>query len=318
LIVTRQQSSISRSLPTGERSTAVAALVLSSPKQTGILEVNNTGTISPEGFTEVMTMPINRPAAVAGLFYPDHPALLSQQVSDLLRQVPDTAGARAPRALVVPHAGYRFSGAIAARAYARLRPWREHYQRVLLLGPCHGVPFEGLALSSAEHFSTPLGDVPLDRAACEQLRELPGVRVFAAAHAGEHSLEVQLPFLQSLLGDFTLVPLAVGAASPAQVAAVIDHFWEDSRTLMVISTDLSHFLDQTSAEALDVRTRGAVERLAIDDIGYEQACGRNPLRGLLAVLKEHGTGIETLAMGTSAQASGDYSRVVGYGAWVVQ
>lgn len=263
-------------------------------------------------------MAINRPAAVAGLFYPDRPAVLNEQIDHLLRQHPIAGETHAPHALVVPHAGYRYSGGIAARAYARLMPWHNHYRRVLLLGPCHGLPFEGLALSSARAFSTPLGDVPLDQAACNDLLSLDGVRVLDAAHEREHSLEVQLPFLQSVLEDFSLIPLAVGAAPPEQVAAVINHFWEDPRTLIVISTDLSHFLDQENATALDGRTRDAIERLAFRDIGYEQACGRNPLRGLLAVLKEHGLGIETLAMGTSAGASGDYSRVVGYGAWVVQ
>lgn len=260
----------------------------------------------------------HRPAAVAGLFYPDKPAALNQEVRTLLEKARTPAAGHAPHALVVPHAGYRFSGGIAAQAYARLAPWRDQYRRVLLLGPCHGVPFNGLALSGATHFSTPLGEVPLDRQACDDLLNLPDIQVMDAAHAREHSLEVQLPFLQTLLDDFTLIPLAVGAATPRQVAAVIDRVWGDPHTLIVISTDLSHFLDQDSALELDGQTRRAIETLAVGDIGYEQACGRNPLRGLLAVLKEHGLGIETLAMGTSADASGDPSRVVGYGAWVVQ
>lgn len=263
-------------------------------------------------------MMTRRPAAVAGLFYPDDPAALNRQIDELMDGASAAPGARPPRALVVPHAGYPYSGPVAAEAYARIAPFRDQYKRVLLLGPSHRVPFRGMALSSADSFTTPLGDIPLDEASREQLLSMDGVQEMDAAHAMEHSLEVQLPFLQRLLGDFRLIPLSVGDAPVARIAAVIDHFWNDPETLVVISTDLSHFLPLEQARAMDERTRRAIEHRDYRAIGDDQACGRYPLRALLSVLQRRGREIETLAMGTSADTTGDASRVVGYGAWVVQ
>jgi AmmeMemoRadiSam system protein B len=262
-------------------------------------------------------MTILRPPAVAGLFYPDEAEKLSRQVARLVAEAGPAPG-DAPRALVVPHAGYIYSGAVAARAYARIREHAAQYHRVLLLGPSHRVPVHGLALPDADAFCTPLGNIPLDGEAMTRLRDLPQICINDDAHALEHSLEVQLPFLQTLLGTFTLVPLAVGRATATEVAQVIEPFWNDPHTLVVISTDLSHFLDLETARALDQRTREAIEALRPEAIGHDQACGRIPLSGLLEVLRQHGRGIETLAMDSSATASGDSSRVVGYGSWVVQ
>lgn len=263
-------------------------------------------------------MTTRRPAAVAGLFYPDEPAALDRQINELMDNAEPARDERPPRALVVPHAGYPYSGPVAAQAYAHIEPWRDQYQRVLLLGPSHRVPLRGMALSNADEFTTPLGDVPIDTDECEALLEYSGVHGMDAAHAMEHSLEVQLPFLQRLIGDFRLIPLAVGDAPPGEVARVIERYWDDPATLVVISTDLSHFLTLEQARALDDRTRQAIEQRDHRAIGDDQACGRYPLRGLLKVLKEQDAGIETLAMGTSADATGDSSRVVGYGAWLVQ
>lgn len=263
-------------------------------------------------------MTTRRPAAVAGLFYPDEPAALNRQIDTLMNTAEPASEDHPPRALVVPHAGYPYSGPVAARAYAHIAPWRDHYRRVLLLGPSHRVPFRGMALSSADRFSTPLGDIPLDKDEQEALLQCKGVEEMDAPHAMEHSLEVQLPFLQRLLGDFRLIPLSVGDAPVEQVAAIIERYWSDPETLVVISTDLSHFLTLEQARALDDRTREAIERRDYKAIGDDQACGRYPLRGLLKVLDQHDAGIDTLAMGTSADTTGDASRVVGYGAWLVQ
>ena len=263
-------------------------------------------------------MMTRRPAAVAGLFYPDDPAALNRQIDELMDGASAAPQARPPRALVVPHAGYPYSGPVAAEAYARIAPFRDQYKRVLLLGPSHRVPFRGMALSSADRFTTPLGDVAVDEASRDQLLSMEGIEEMDAAHAMEHSLEVQLPFLQRLLDDFRLIPLSVGDAPLAQIVAVIEHFWDDPETLVVISTDLSHFLTLEQAEAIDDRTRQAIEQRDYRAIGDNQACGRYPLRGLLSVLERRGLAIETLAMGTSADTTGDASRVVGYGAWVVQ
>lgn len=261
-------------------------------------------------------MSTRRPA-VAGMFYPGEPAALNEQIDALMEHTRAVDEASPPGALVVPHAGYPYSGPVAAEAYAHIAPFREQYERVLLLGPSHRVPLRGMALSSDDAFTTPLGDVALDARECEALRDYEGVQEMNTAHAMEHSLEVQLPFLQRLLGDFRLIPLSVGDVPVQQVAAVIERYWKDPATLVVISTDLSHFLTLEQAQALDDRTRAAIEARDYKAIGDDQACGRYPLRGLLKVLEDHNTGIETLAMGTSADTTGDASRVVGYGAWLV-
>ena len=255
---------------------------------------------------------------MAGLFYPGEAASLRGEVRSLLQQEQAPTAPAPPRALVVPHAGYPYSGALAARAYARIAPFREQYQRVLLLGPSHRVPFRGLAVSSADFFRTPLGRIPVDDTGRQELAALAGVQLRDDAHAMEHSLEVQLPFLQELLGEFRLLPVVVGDADARQVAPVIEAFWDDPATLVVISTDLSHFLDYDSARRLDERTCSAVERFDHEAIEQEQACGRNPLRGLLAVARDRQAEIATLGLCNSGDVTGDHSRVVGYGAWLLQ
>ena len=258
-----------------------------------------------------------RQPAVAGTFYPGLSAQLSADVAGFLAAAEKElkAGAPVPKAIVAPHAGYVYSGATAARAYARLKPAAATITRVILLGPCHRVALNGLALSSAEVFSTPLGDIPLDREAARAIADLPQVQVFDATHAEEHSLEVQLPFLQAVLDDFKLLPLVVGEASAEAVAEVLDRLWGGPETLIVISSDLSHFLDYDSARALDARTSLAIENLTPEAIGNDQACGRNPLKGLLALAKRRGLRVETLGLCNSGDTAGTKDRVVGYGAW---
>lgn len=260
----------------------------------------------------------SRPAAVAGLFYPDDPATLHRDVRRLLdaARPADAAPSNAvPKALVVPHAGYVYSGAPAAVAYARLAPARDRIRRVVLLGPAHRVPVRGLAAPTVDAFETPLGPVPLERATLDALAALPQVTLDDRAHAEEHSLEVQLPFLQEVLGEFTLLPFAVGAASAEEVAEVLARLWGGDETLILISSDLSHFHDDATARRLDAATTAAIEDLAPERLGRESACGRVPLSGLLLLARERGLKATTLALSNSSDTVGPPDRVVGYGAY---
>lgn len=259
-------------------------------------------------------MPQTREPAVAGMFYPDDPVLLQRQLDDLLDR--DITPGPAPKALIVPHAGYIYSGPIAASAYLQLLPTREQIQRVVLLGPSHRVGFEGLAATSARYFSTPLGLVRIDQSAMDDILLLPQVRVYDAAHQEEHSLEVQLPFLQMILKkDFGLVPLVVGDASASAVAEVLEILWGGPETLLLISSDLSHYLDYTAAQRIDKATSTAIEQLNPQAIDYQQACGRNPVSGLLLAARHHGLHATTLDLRNSGDTAGARDRVVGYGAY---
>lgn len=256
-----------------------------------------------------------RSAAVAGTFYPGATHALRQEVEALLQAVPHLESER-PKALIVPHAGYIYSGPIAASAYARLAHWAGTIRRVVLLGPVHRVWTPGLALPEASVFTTPLGPVAIDTEAVAQLADLPQVSVHAAAHAQEHSLEVQLPFLQTLLHNFKLVPLAVGGATPEQVAEVIERLWGGEETLIVISTDLSHYLPYGDAQRVDQSTARAIEENRTDLVG-EQACGAHALNGFLLAAQRRGLQPQLLDLRNSGDTAGDKQRVVGYGAFVL-
>ncbi|HNM63987.1 MAG TPA: AmmeMemoRadiSam system protein B [Accumulibacter sp.] len=254
-----------------------------------------------------------RPPAVAGTFYPAPASVLARDLRRLLAHAPATPTAPA-KAIIAPHAGYVYSGPVAATAYAPLVTRRETIRRVVLLGPTHRVPVNGLALPAASAFATPLGEVPLDQASCEDILQLPQVVVSDAAHAYEHSLEVQLPFLQSVLADFSLVPLAVGRASAEQVAEVLERLWGGDETLIVISSDLSHYLPYTTACALDQRTAHHI--LALDvHLDHQQACGATPINGLLLAARRHGLQAQLVDLRNSGDTAGDKARVVGYGAF---
>jgi len=259
-------------------------------------------------------MTLIREAAVAGQFYPGNSRELSTTIRVLLAEVPIQAGPP-PKALIVPHAGYIYSGPVAAAAYARLGAHRQQYTRVILLGPCHRVPLKGMALSGADVFRTPLGDVPIDKEAIALL-DMPAVKVVDAAHEFEHSLEVHLPFLQSVLGAFSLVPLVVGDVAPDIVARVIDALWGGPETLLVISSDLSHYLHYDDARATDGTTCQWIENLQEQRIDHNRACGATPIRGLLIATKRRGMTVTTLDLRNSGDTAGDKSRVVGYGAWI--
>lgn len=255
-----------------------------------------------------------RVPAVAGLFYPGEAGALRAQLAQLLAENP--APGALPKALIAPHAGYVYSGPIAARAYRRLAPHAAIIRRVVLLGPAHRVALHGLALPAADVFRTPLGDIELDADAIALLTGLPQVTRSAAAHEQEHSLEVHLPFLQTLLENFTLVPLVVGRAQTNEIAAVLAAVWGDEETLIVISSDLSHYHDYASAQRLDADTARRIETCQFP-IPDEQACGAYPINGLLSVAQTQHLRVERLDLRNSGDTAGDKRRVVGYGAWAL-
>ncbi len=255
-----------------------------------------------------------RPPAVAGQFYPSNPRELARLVDGFLAAgAPlDAAGSQAvPKALVVPHAGYVYSGPIAGLAYATLAPAAQRIKRVVLLGPCHRVPVRGLALPGCGAMATPLGEVAVDAAAASGLDH---VVTRPDVHAEEHSIEVQLPFLQRALGEFSVVPLAVGDASAAEVAGVLEALWGGEETLIVISSDLSHYHRYDEARAIDEATIAAVLGLRAP-LGHDRACGATPLNGLLAVAPAHRLTPVLLGACNSGDTAGDRGRVVGYAAF---
>lgn len=258
-------------------------------------------------------MTVHRPAAVAGMFYPADPATLAADVDRLLAEATGPAPKAIPKAIIAPHAGYVFSGPTAAAVYARLRPARGVVRRVVLIGPAHRVPFHGLALSGADVLDTPLGPMAVDKS----IGPLPHTTVLDAAHAQEHSLEVHLPFLKTVLGDVTVVPLLAGDCTPNEVAEVLDALWGGPETLVVISSDLSHFLDYDTCKRVDAGTVAAIEHLDPGPITFDHACGRLPIAGLLTLAKRRGLRIETVDVRSSGDASGTRDRVVGYGAWAL-
>ncbi|MCP4299448.1 MAG: AmmeMemoRadiSam system protein B [Gammaproteobacteria bacterium] len=255
-----------------------------------------------------------RKPAVAGQFYSGSAGELSATVATLLKEAQDK-DTPAPKALIVPHAGYIYSGPVAANAYARLQPFRDRYQRVILLGPSHRTPVRGLALSSADVYRTPMGDVPLDQSAIAGL-DIPGMQVFDESHQSEHSLEVHLPFLQAVLGDFSVVPIVVGDAAPELVSQVLDALWGGPETLIVVSSDLSHYLNYDDARAIDAVTCQAIEDLDAGWINHDMACGATPVAGLLIAAKRRGMKVITLDLRNSGDTAGDRDYVVGYGAWM--
>ncbi|MFT3930925.1 MAG: AmmeMemoRadiSam system protein B [Spongiibacteraceae bacterium] len=252
-----------------------------------------------------------RAAVVAGTFYPGQPEQLAANVSELLAAVDASELVARPKALIVPHAGYIYSGPTAAAAYASLADNAEQIRRVILLGPVHRIPVRGLALPDVEAFATPLGTIELDRAAISNISSMPQVVVSTAAHRFEHSLEVQLPFLQTVLDDFKLVPIAVGDASAEQVAEVIEKLWGGPETLIVVSSDLSHFHSYRSATQIDQQTVASILDLRSLN-SHEQACGATPINGLLQVARRHGLKPELIDLCNSGDTAGDKERVVGY------
>jgi len=255
-----------------------------------------------------------RPPAVAGAFYPGEAGELSAMIDDMLAGAASGGFHGMPKALIAPHAGYIYSGPVAASAYALLARHAMPIQRVVLLGPVHRVPVHGLALPDNDAFATPLGTIPLDTDAMQRLADLPQITVSASAHALEHSLEVHLPFLQKVLGDFRLLPLAVGDAEPEEVAEVLEQLWGSGETLIVISSDLSHYLPYDEARRVDAITAQCIAELALP-VRHEQACGATPLNGLLYCARQRQLTPHLLDLRNSGDTAGDRQQVVGYGAF---
>ncbi len=263
---------------------------------------------------------ITQPPAVAGQFYPADRITLTQEVDALLSKAQQALPNRAPtrpKALIVPHAGYVYSGAGAAAAYVRLLPYAAEIKRIVLFGPAHQWPFRGLATASADQFMTPLGTIPIDQALRDMLTTDGPVQLLDQAFTGEHSLEVQLPFLQRVLGKFNLLPVVVGDAAPEAVLSVMEQAWGGDETLIVVSSDLSHFHDYATAEYLDHQTTSQIKALNPGGIEYEDACGRIPVKGLLLAAKHFDLQVETVAQYNSGDVGANRQRVVGYGAYVL-
>jgi AmmeMemoRadiSam system protein B len=262
-----------------------------------------------------------RPAAVAGLFYPDDPTVLRKEVASALEEArrsrPDDGGFAHPKAVIAPHAGYVYSGPVAASAYARVGARAEPIRRVVLAGPAHWVPLDAVALSGADAFASPLGNVTVD----DELRSLalsqPQVVVADEAHAREHSLEVHLPFLRVALGEVTVLPMLVGQVAAETAAHVLDALFGGPETLMVVSTDLSHYRDYETASALDQATAAAVVACQPAGVGLTRACGVFALRGLLESARRHDLSVELVDLRNSGDTAGPRDQVVGYGSFVL-
>ena len=255
-----------------------------------------------------------RPAAIAGMFYPGEPDVLARNVDALLAAATPAATIAVPKAIIAPHAGYIYSGPIAASIYALIAPARARIKRVVVLGPTHRVAVHGIALPGVNAFATPLGNIAIDAGAVKQLMALPYVGVSAEAHRQEHSLEVHLPFLQKVINEFTLVPLAGGRATAQQVASVIDMLWGGEETLIVISSDMSHYLPYAEAQATDNATAEAILALRTD-LNHHQACGATPVIGLNLLAQQRGLKAQLIDLRNSGDTAGDKARVVGYGSF---
>jgi MEMO1 family protein len=256
-----------------------------------------------------------RPPAVAGQFYPADPNRLRAQVQHLLADARSRPGVTA-KALIAPHAGYAYSGSIAAAAFVLLRTNARVIERVVLIGPAHYVSFRGIAVPTAERYNTPLGDVTVDREMVDRIARVPFVLRSDAPHAPEHALEVELPFLQIILPSFKIVPLVVGDAAPHEVAAALHETWGDDETLIVISSDLSHYLGYETARRTDAATAAAIERGDWSALGPNHACGYLPAAALLIESKRCGLQAQRLALCNSGDTAGPRDQVVGYGAWM--
>jgi len=256
-----------------------------------------------------------RPAAVAGLFYPRDPVRLQTEVLELLGAVSPPSKVL-PKALIAPHAGYVYSGRVAGAAFAKLRPTVQMIKRIVLIGPAHYVHLVGMAAPTVNAFETPLGQLPVDTETCTQLDRFEFVTKTDAPHGPEHSLEVELPFLQTVLSSFQVVPLVVGDAAPQQVAQLLRQLWGGSETLIIVSSDLSHYHSYETAQLLDLSTAEAIEQGEWASLGSSRACGWVAVAGLLIETRRRGLGAYRLALCNSGDTAGSRDRVVGYGAWI--
>ncbi len=258
-------------------------------------------------------MPKVRPCALAGSFYPSSPEVLEATIRDLLSKVKGPFSKKSPKAFIVPHAGYIYSGPIAATAYAAMAKDASQIRKVVMLGPAHREYVEGLALPDADWLDTPLGPVEVDEEARTQISDLPQVKVSGIAHSEEHSLEVQLPFLKEILREFKILPLLVGKASPEDIDLVLQRVWNGNETLILVSSDLSHYLPYEKAFRLDRESAQAVLRLEF--LKQNQACGASPINGFLKTARRYALEPHLLDLRNSGDTAGGKNRVVGYGAF---
>ncbi len=254
-------------------------------------------------------------AAVAGLFYPGEAGELDSAINSYLAQA-TTSQVKSPKAIIAPHAGYIYSGSVAGTAYAPIKQLRDQVKRVVLFAPAHRVAVSGIALSSASHFATPLGEVPVAVSTVQELATRNGLDIDDQAFEQEHAIEVQLPFLQKTLASFELIPLLVGDADPIFVDQILEELWGGVETLIVISSDLSHYLDYQAAQEMDNEASAAIESLKPEKLTSHHACGRTAINGLLIAAKKHDLNAHTLDLRNSGDTAGDKSRVVGYGAYL--
>jgi len=257
-----------------------------------------------------------RKPSIAGSFYPEDPIELRRLVKSMIDKV--NVASKNPKAIVVPHAGYIYSGPVAASAYALLANAKTSIQNVVLLGPSHHLSFKGLSVSNVDHYASPLGKIPVDKNAVNRIKALGFVEELEQAHVVEHSLEVHLPFLQEILDKFTLVPIVAGDATPLEVCQVLELLWGGDETLIVISSDLSHYHPYNMACHIDRETSDAIEELRWETIGYNSACGRVPLNGLLMAALRHNLKATTVDLRNSGDTAGSRDRVVGYGSYIFE
>jgi MEMO1 family protein len=258
-----------------------------------------------------------RPAAVAGVFYPRDPGRLRSQVLDLLAGVTVSRNV-VPKALIAPHAGYLYSGRVAAAAFATLGDRAASITRVVLIGPAHYVYVRGIAAPTVDALVTPVGSVPVDVEALSTIDDLQFVTRADAPHAPEHSLEVELPFLQTVLSSFKVVPLVVGDSHPKDVALVLRRLWGGTETLIVVSSDLSHYHSYETARRLDLATAAAIEHGNWASLGSNQACGYLAVAGLLVETERCGLKARRLGLCNSGDTAGSRDQVVGYGSWLFE
>lgn len=257
---------------------------------------------------------IIRPPAVAGTLYDADTQRLLAQVESWLNEGVAKTTPKTPKALVVPHSGYHYSGKTAAAAYRLLEPVYDSIRRVVILGNSHRDTINGFALPGVDVFKTPLGDVKVDPHAVQHLLNEPDVQELPEAHRLEHSIEVQLPFLQTVLEDFVIVPLIVGNNDPKRVAELLKPLWGAEETLIVISTGLSRKRPQSEARSQDAHSAERIRKMKID-FSYPEACGFNALNGFLYLAKEKHLDSKCLALSTSADTNGLKDRVRGFGSF---
>jgi AmmeMemoRadiSam system protein B len=257
-----------------------------------------------------------REPVVAGTFYPADAKTLEDMVNRYLSEAVDKVVNKAPKAIISPHAGYIYSGSIAASVFINIKRYRERYKKVVILGPSHRIGFKGVAYCKATQFKTPLGNIPVDLATLIKLEQEKLIMCLDQAHIHEHSLEVQLPFLQETLGEFELLPLVVGDASTEEISTVVESLWGNDETLIVISSDLSHYLSYDKAREMDQKTSERILNLEYSKLQYGDACGRNPIKGLLKSAEDHHLHASLVDLRNSGDTAGDKVRVVGYGAYV--